>query len=49
MYASRATFDLLDRNKDGTIETKDFVAANTNFWLTCDDANTKGMFGDNFE
>ena len=46
---AKATFNLLDKNKNGKIERKEFISSNLKFWYTLDDSDTKGMFGDKFE
>ena len=45
----RATFNLLDKDKSGNIDRKEFTDANIKFWCTLDDPDTQGMFGARFE
>ena len=46
---AKATFTVLDKNKNGKLERKEFISSNLKFWSTLDDQDTKGMFGDKFE
>ena len=47
--AGRATFNLLDKDKSGKIDRKEFTDADIKFWFTLDDAETRGMYGAKFE
>ena len=47
--AAKATFNMLDKNKNGKIERKEYLASSVKFWCTLEDSDTKGFFGDKFE
>ena len=47
--AGRVTFNLLDKDKSGKIDRKEFTDADIKFWFTLDDAETRGMYGAKFE
>ena len=47
--AAKAIFNLIDQNKNGKIERKEFTTANGKFWCTLDDPSTQGMFGIRYE
>ena len=44
--AARAAFDLLDTDKNGKLDKKEFAAADVKFWCTPDDTSVDGLFGD---
>lgn len=46
---AEATFNLLDKNKDGKIERKVLIDSAIKFWCDLDDQETKGMFGDRYD
>ena len=49
LESAKATFALLDKNKKGKLERKEFISAHFKFWFELDDPDAQGMFGDKFE
>ena len=49
LECAKATFALLDKNKNGKIDRNEFTSANFKFWFELDNSDTQGMFGDKFE
>ena len=47
--AAKATFALMDEDKNEKIDRKEFVRANFNFWFGLDDSESQGLYGDRFE
>lgn len=47
--AAEATFNLLDKNKNGKVERKELIESIIKFWCDLDDQETKGMFGDRYD
>ena len=47
--AAKATFALMDQDKNEKIDRKEFHRANFNFWFGLDDSESQGLFGDRFE
>ena len=45
----KATFALLDKNKNGAIDRKEYIEADMKFWYGLDDPETQGMLGDKFQ
>ena len=46
---ARGAFNLLDKDKSGKIDRKEYTDACIKFWCTLDDAETRGMYGAKFE
>ena len=45
----KPVFASMDKNKNGTIERKEFIESDMKFWYTLDDPGTQGMLGDKYE
>ena len=47
--AAQATFALLDKDKSGQIERKEYISSLFKFWFHLDDPEVQGMFGSKYE
>ena len=47
--AAKATFALLDKDKNGKIDRSEYRRANFNFWFGLDDPKSQGLYGDRYE
>jgi len=47
--ATEATFNVLDKEKEGKIKRSELIDAAIKFWCELDNQETKGMFGDKYD
>lgn len=48
LESAEATFNMLDKNKNGKLERQELNSAENKFWYILDDTEAKGMFGKKF-
>ena len=47
--AAKAAFTLLDKDKSGKLERKEYISSYFKFWFHLDDPDVQGMFGSKYE
>jgi hypothetical protein len=44
----RGAFDVLDKDKNGKLNKKEYAAADVKFWVVLDDSSSDGLYGKNY-